>query len=330
MWLTRPFLVADIVPGTATDVTRMSKRKDFVTGPFRAAGKPRGNTAIPCLIDIPRGRTLYVPDLDKQQLRQAAFANVHARMEAVSLLSVPWEAGPINRPFLAADPIYVFSSGRCGSTLLHKILMAAEIQGISEPDIATALISSAYTKYRALRPVLRWATRSYARDLVSALSDGPAPFVVKLRSQFCRAAKPLLRDSRERRTIFMTRDFEDWSRSVVQQFPVRPGFLLQEYRNALQCYAWLRQATDCHFLRYEDLVANPRRAMARLSQFLGHEIAGHAVDQAMAVHSQEGTRLAEASQQGVARWEGMRDEVMRLWTASGTAELCARVMHSSK
>ena len=200
--LGRQILAADIRE-TAADTVGVSALSDFVTGPFQRAKKPQGQSAFPCIIDVPRGRTLYVPGLDARKLREASFANLYAKLEARSVLSVPWELGTINRPSITTEPIYVFSSGRCGSTLLHKILIAAGIQGVSEPDIATALISRTYFDRRLARPLLRWVTRNYVRDLVSALSDGEGPFVIKLRSQFCRAAEPLLKGSRERRTIFM-------------------------------------------------------------------------------------------------------------------------------
>jgi len=324
--LGRRILAAQIIRETAADTTRMSTPGDFATGPFRGTAKAQGTPAFPCIIDIARGRTLYVPDLDAKKLREAPFANVYARTQAKSVLSVPWEAGPLNRPSIQADPIYVFSSGRCGSTLLHNILTRAGVPGVSEPDIATALISPAYGKYPLLRPLLRRATRIYVRDLVSALGDNHGPFVVKLRSQFCRAAEPLLKGARERRTIFMTRDFASWSRSVGQMFRVSPAYLVQEYRGSLNCYAYLRQAGNCHFLRYEDLIAQPHREMIRLSAFLGQDMAADAIDDAMAVGSQKGTRLERVSEQGLARWEAMKDEVGDLWATSGAADFCARIM----
>jgi len=330
MPLIRPILAADITRERADDTTRMSKMEDFGIGPYRTAKDAGGQAAFPCVIDIARGRTLYVPGLDVQKLREAPFANVYARVEARSALSVPWEAGPINRPRSTIEPIYVFSPGRCGSTLLHKILIAAGIPGVSEPDIAAALISPAYAKYRLLRPVLRWATGNYVRDLASALGSNQGPFVVKLRSQFCRAAAPLLKGSRERRSIFMTRGFEDWSRSVCQQFHVTPAYLVQEYRKSLECYAYLRQAGPCHFLRYEDLTAQPQRVMARLSEFLGHDISGQAIEKAMAEDSQKGTRLERVSETGLARWAALKDEVHRLWLVSGAAEFCAQIIEPEK
>ncbi len=274
---------------------------------------------LPCVIDIPRARTIYVPDLDPQKVREEPFCYLFARSEAKWILSVPWEAGPINRPQVDCDPIYVFSCGRCGSTLLHRIFNAANIACVSEPDIGAALLSRVYRNHRALRPLLRWATQAYVRDLMSALGDGKGGLIVKLRSQFCSVARPLLNKSRERRSIFMIRQFEPWARSVSQSFRVGPGWLAGEYRRSLECYAYLRENTDCHFLCYEDFVEQPHQTMAALARFLGREIPDEAIDRALSVRSQAGTRLEQVSAAGKARWGAIRDETLRIWKSSGTS-----------
>ncbi len=329
--LHRKILMASAGRTGSDDVIRMSKPEDFAAGPFRAVGKRelKGERAFPCVIDVAHGRTLYVLGIDAQKLREAPFANVYARQAAVSVLSVPWEAGPINDPLPQSAPLYLFSPGRCGSTLLHNILVAANLGGVSEPDIAAALISPAYQKYALLRPILRSATRIYARDLVSALARDGEPFVVKLRSQFCRAAPALLEGSRERRTIFLTRRFESWARSVGQLFKVSPAYLVKEYRQSLLCYSYLSRNSVCHFLRFEDFLEQPHEEMARLSEFLGWEISRDVVDKAMAVGSQSGTRLERASEQGVARWNAMKDDVQRLWTSSGSDVFCEEILRGA-
>jgi sulfotransferase family protein len=329
--LGRQFLTADIDRTDAASVIRMSKPGDFSTGPYRAISRESllGEMAFPYVIDIARKRTLYVRGLDARKLSDAPFVNVYARSEAKSILSVPWEAGPINRPRIDTAPLYVFSSGRCGSTLLHAILVAARIRSVSEPDVATALISPTYINSRLMRPLLRWTTRNYARDLVNALGCDREPFVVKLRSQFCAAAPALLKGAREKRTIFMTRQFDSWAQSISQMFTVSPAYLIKEYRRSLICFAYLRQNGNCHFLRYENLLSQPHREMARLSEFLGRPIPDSAVDQAMGVRSQEGTRLVRPPEQGMARWNAMRDDVFRLWSSSGSDVFCEEILRQA-
>lgn len=136
--------------------------------------------AYPCDIDVARARTVYVPNLDPQKLREAPFSYLYARREAKSVLLVPWEAGQINRPRALSDPIYVFSPGRCGSTLLHNILTTANVNSVSEPHVYDALLSRSYRENRFIRPLVRWATRIYVRDLVTALGDANGTLVAKL------------------------------------------------------------------------------------------------------------------------------------------------------
>lgn len=322
--------MADVTQATSAGAARMSSLRDFVTGPPRTmpAAALADHPIFPYIIDIARGRTLYVPGLDAQKLREAPFANVYAKQHAAAILSVPWEAGPIVRPRVDTDPIYVFSSGRCGSTLLHNILLSAKILSISEPHVGGALISPAYGKYPPIRPLLRWVTRTFARDLMSVVGSNNEPLVVKLRSQFCRVPHLLLRKSRERRTIFMTRRFESWAKSVGQLFRVTPAYLVANYRQSIECYAYLRQHGDCHFLRYEDLIEQPRERMTHLSEFLGRDISRAAIEEAMRLGSQKGTGLERASEQGLARWEAIKDDAHRLFVSSGTADFYNEVIET--
>lgn len=324
----RRILVGDITSPNVAGELRMSEMADFPMGPSRKMrSAPRELLpAFPCVIDVNRARTLYVAGLDAQRLREAPFCGVFAREEAKTVFLVPWEAGSINRPRATKDPIYLFSPGRCGSTLLHNIFVEAKINSISEPDIASALLSPSYAKYAAMRPLLHWVTRNFVRDMVSAVGSETTGLVAKLRSQFCIAAPALMNGSRERRTIFMTRRFEDWAPSVGRLFRVTPNYLVREYANALACCAYLLEHSDCHVLHYEDLLIRPHDAASALGSFLRQDISREAVDKAMSVAAHEGTRIERVTEQGRARWDSIRDDTFRLWKESGTVELAKQVL----
>lgn len=319
----RPLLQAETGRNAKSNETRTSTQNDFSVGPFHRIPRRslEGQMAFPCVFDVFHGRTWYALGLDPQELLNAPFANVYARTQTKNIVSVPWEAGPMNCPRVAADPIYVFSSGRCGSTLLHKILLAAKVASVSEPDIAAGLLFPAYREHRLIRPLIHRATGIFARDLMSALADADGTLLVKLRSQYCKAVPALMGNSRERRSIFMIRRFESWAKSVCQMFVVRPAYLLEMYQISLQCFAYLQQHGTCHLLRYEDLLERPHQEMTLLSEFLGREIPRTAVDEAMAVGSQTGTMLERIPKDGAAQWEAKKDEIYRLWNSSPAADL---------
>jgi hypothetical protein len=324
----RQILEADIIRTNRAVQARPSRIIDFTVGAFRPVrgSIPAGRPAFPCVVDLARARTLYVPGLDPQKLRDAPFSYLYAKRQAKSVLLVPWEAGPINRPRVDIDPLYFFSSGRCGSTLLHNILIAAKIHSVSEPDVGGVFFSPIYQKYRLVRPLLRWVTQVYERDLVSALGSNTRGLVVKLRSQFCAVAQAMLERSRESRTIFMIRRFETWAQSVAQIVHATPDFLLREYHRALTCYAYLRRRGQCHLVCYEDLVARPHETVAMLAEFLGRDIPTDATDRAMSIGSQSGTGLDRVSPKGRAQWEAIRDKTYHQWKSSLTAEIYDQII----
>ena len=85
---------------------------------------------------------------------------------------------------------------------------------------------------------------------------------------------------------------------------------------ALGCYAWLRRNSDCHTLRYEEVLADAPAAMAALGGFLGREISPEAALSTMKEDSQEGTPLAQGARAGRPGWEKRFDETMALWNSA--------------
>lgn len=324
--LSRSVLKADVVRVNAT--TRPGPLGDLTLGPVKR-DRQRTNARgllFPYVFDLARARTSYIAGLDLSKLRKAPFSYAYATRQAKSVLFVPWEVGRFNGKHGKTDPLYVFSPGRCGTTLLHNILSAANISSVSEPGVHHALLSRQYRKQRVLRPLLKWVTRVYARDLVSALGGPRGSLVVKLHSNACWVAPQLLEGSQERRTIFMVRQFETYAQSYCEHFDETPRDLVNRYRQSLRCYAYLRQHNDCCILHYEDIIANPNGTMTKLAKFLGDDIPNGAIERAMSVHSQAGTSLERVTEEGRARWNARREDTFRYWHSSGAAELSSRLV----
>jgi len=277
---------AAIIKARRTDCISVAAPGDFICTPWTArADLP--NEALPYCLDVLARRSLYVTGLEPAAAQAAPFYFLHARRHAREVISVPWAR---DRPRSgAAAPIFLFSLGRCGSTLLSQILTEAGVPNVSEPDFYSQVTGAlAASPLNPLRRSMRDAAASMGSVFAQAFGGAP---VIKLRAESCRAPGLLL-DGRERRALFMSRDFESWARSTAQAFRNGPRKLVGKYMRALACYDWLRRHSDVCLLRYEDLATAPGDVAAGLSRFLNRPVPQAAVVAALARDSQEGTPLA--------------------------------------
>jgi hypothetical protein len=161
--------------------------------------------------------------------------------------------------------------------------------------------------------MVRRAVADMGSDLAAAL-DAVQPPVVKLRAESCRSPALLLQPS-ERRTIFMTRDFEAWARSTGRAFRNGPAKAVAKYMRAASAYAWLKRHSDCGLIRYEDLLTQPDTTTHALGIFLGRTLPPDTVAATMKEDSQEGTPLEQGARVDQPGWEKRFAATMALWNS---------------
>jgi hypothetical protein len=289
---------------------------DFIT---ENAISIRCEQPVPYCLDFLHHRALYVCGIDVQALKAAPFYYLYLRRTARSVLSVPREHGCLSSSAAGSNPIFVFSPGRCGSTLLSQLLFEARVTSVSEPDFYTQMSSIFWSsKYNPLREPFRRAMWSMTDDLCAVLGDVP---VIKLRAECCRAPDLLLRQPGAR-TVMLLRSFETWARSTARAFAPSPGTSVTKFMRALRCYAFLRDNSSCLPLRYETLIDEPQTFCRHLAGFLGKAIPPDAASRALARNSQKGTPLAERVRPG---WEAKFDATMRLWHSPRLVSARARL-----
>jgi hypothetical protein len=298
-----------------TDRIAISTPGDFVLGPPETLSRARAaaDGPLPYCLDFPRRRSLYVGGVDVRGAQEAPFYYLYLRRSALRVLSVPWESGPLTTQ--ARAPIFLFSPGRCGSTLLSRLLSAAGIANVSEPDFYTQATAAAMaSRFNPLRSSVAAAAAAMGCDLAAVLDPVQSP-VVKLRAESCRAPGLLLQPA-ERRTIFMTRGFESWARSNGRAFRNAPAKSVRKYLSAMTGYAYLARNSVCHLLHYEDLLAEPEETSALLGRFLERQIAADAIASTMKLDSQEGTPLRRGARPDLPGWEKRFDATMALWNSA--------------
>jgi hypothetical protein len=256
-----------------------------------------------------RRRSVYVGGVDPKGAQSAPFYYLHLRRNARAVVSVPWERGRLSGDPVP-EPVFLFSPGRCGSTLLSRILSAAGTPNVSEPDFYTQLTAGAVASaLNPFRRMIQSAVSNMGADLIAVAGQ---PLVVKLRAESCRAPALLLRSS-EQRTIFMTRDFESWARSNGRAFRNGPRKSVGKYMRALTAYAWLKKNSRCHLVRYEDLLAHATTTMGELEKFLDQTISPAGVAATMNEDSQTGTPLEQGARGDLFGWEKRFADTMALW-----------------
>lgn len=316
MTASRPILAGQVRAARRTDRISISTPGDFQLASKRSIARAEAAQAglLPYCLDFLRRRSLYVGGVDARAAQAAPFYYLYLRREARSLVSVPWEMGPLAEG-VARAPVFLFSPGRCGSTLLSRILSAAGLPNVSEPDFYTQATSAlCASPFNPLRATVQKAVWNLGADLAAALDPVQSP-VVKLRAESCRAPQLLLQPC-ERRTIFITRGFESWARSNGRAFRNGARKAVRKYLLAMTCHGYLEQNSDCHLLRYEDLQTQPLIATQALARFLGRDISAAAVTATMKEDSQEGTPLALGARPDSPGWEKRFDETMALWNSA--------------
>ena len=283
---------------------------------------------LPYCLDFVRRRSLYVGGIDVREAQEAPFYYLHLRRNARAVVTFPWEQ-PMGKLDAKRVPVFLFSPGRCGSTLLSQILVAADIANVSEPDFYTQATSQlASSSFNPLRAGMRDAVLKMGSDLCAALSDR-GPVVAKLRAESCRAPG-LLIDQREGRTLFMIRQFESWARSTGRTFRNGPRKMVAKYLTALTCYDYLRRNSDCHLILFEDLMADPNRCCIELGRFLQVEITPPALASAMKKDSQTGTPLAQGKRGDTPLSNERLEKALALWNSDKVKRIRGRIDAASE
>jgi hypothetical protein len=320
----REILRAEVLVARRTERISVASWSDFSLGKARPATRADAVSArfLPYCLDFVHRRAIYVGGVSAREAQAAPFYYLHLRRAARAAVMVPWESTPISRDEHRA-PILLFSPGRCGSTLLSRILFEASVANVSEPDFYTQASSQINSSvFNPLRRRMRDAALNMGRDLCASLSTS-GPVIAKLRAESCRAPG-LLIDPRERRTLFMTRKFQSWARSTEQTFRNSPRKTIKKYLTALACRDFLRRNSDCHLLRYEDLMTDPNAARRGIERFLQVEISSAALARAMNKDSQEGTPLARGARGDTPGADERLEKTLTLWNSDKVKRIRGR------
>ena len=211
--------------------------------------------------DHAKERALFVELPEGTDLSQAAFAYLDQHQLAQRVLSVPFsELDRLAAQIPEAETnVFIFSIGRCGSTLVSNILnQLDEVYCLSEPDAYSRLLKENFDARLRLnytpeqvKNLIRVATRLLFRP-----PDLATTYAVKFRSQSLFQADLFQAAFPDAKFIFLYRDAISWSNSVFQmtQKYGQSTVLTGDVRT--QIWSILTASSDAAYLKpYVDVTA---------------------------------------------------------------------------
>jgi hypothetical protein len=252
---------------------------------------------------LPPGALAYCADLDRERvlftchaqhdlpaLFAGPFLYVEQLRSAGSVVSVPFERLDDLPPANAVPaPVFIFSPGRAGTTLLSSILSAAGLPSASEPDMLT---QAACLTEAQLQPLAQGTDRMMAATCVQSLARvlGPGAFL-KLRSQCNARPLALVEASPGCRVIFVLRKAMGWAMSRKRAFNEPPNHIAMLLHQALDAHdQMVRAQVEIDILWFETLVGDPMAALRLCAPHARPDPARIAAS--MARDAQSGTTLA--------------------------------------
>ncbi|WP_047244238.1 sulfotransferase [Chromobacterium subtsugae] len=305
---------------THGESTRMVRPDDFasdiVAAVDAAAQIEDFGRYLPLCVDWRAERLRYSRWEDASPLSDAPFLYQRQRRQAAMLADIPFERLPELGQAEGMTPTFIFSIGRCGSTLLSRMLAAVGEQAVSEPDALTniALVDNAEQGRQAAE-----AGELIVRSCVEALrrACGPSP-VIKLRAVCNLAAAAFVRALPNARYVFMFRGREDWVRSYSRAFGDSAAELEALLWQSAQAFQRLRAAgAEPELVWYEDLLADPAAALRRILPHRADLAAFEApLAEALRADAQQGSILARSTLAARPVADGIVEEFEDLWRQS--------------
>jgi hypothetical protein len=279
-------------------------------------------------LDPERQQALFVETPPDRDLLAHPFLYQAQAEHATRVIAVPY---PLffdwaERAPRANQVVVIYSSGRCGSTLLSRLFQEVDVMvSLSEPDVFTQInelvLWGKLTAQDAM-PLLAAAVRHYWK---AGLKQGASWLVMKLRSQLNALTETLERAVPEARPLYMYRNADDviasylrvagkpatvaWLKSWIAAVMSTRGIswsveeIFADHGHVgLQViyWAWVAEqylamrarGRDVRAIRYEDLVADPDRVMGELFRPWGLRWDAAISRRVMAEDSQHGTHHA--------------------------------------
>ena len=203
---------------------------------------------------------IFVECADQAAVDRAPFYYQAQVEHAIGLVSMPLEVFHRVAEEIPEPPkglIFIHSVGRCGSTLLSKVLEAIPlVQSLSEPDDLTQMVNLRELDGSLdewLRKLIASSTKWRCKPRLGPPADWVA---IKTRSEVLSLADLLGPSFRHSKHFFLYRDAVSWMRSIFRGWPANQDVYDAELNRKIED-AWAETLPILQAYRREDAPMNP-------------------------------------------------------------------------
>ncbi|MDO7413088.1 hypothetical protein Q5X48_14860 [Acinetobacter baumannii] len=275
------------------NATKILEQKDFETIAESVEGFNNFPTSLlPTIIDWEKNEIL-LSDIDSlDSLNKFPFFYQWQRNKINNLYVLPFEflqkSSLVNNN---VSPIFVFSIGRCGSTLLVNLCESLGIKTISEPDFLANIserIGSNHSE-ETISEILKWNTNLFSPFF------GTSP-LIKLRGSSIKDIEIFSKIFPNSKYIFMLREPMAWAKSNIKAFNDDPISLAYYLKEGIEAYKKLFNLNlNLSLIWYEDLVDKPEEILCSLFGEKNFPVNYRSlIKDVMSKDSQEGSTISQS------------------------------------
>ncbi|MEX0328503.1 MAG: hypothetical protein AB3N07_07235 [Ruegeria sp.] len=217
-------------------------------------------------IDAENAEVFWCRVNNSSSLLKHAFYYQGIRENAIEGYSVSFDnLNAWQRP-LDARPIFVFSIGRCGSTLFAKVCDVAGLMTWSEPDAFTNLATD--PRLNKTPKQFRMLSRVALVDLADkAKAAGKSNFGIKLRAPATAICEDLCGHHPNSVCYFMVREPISWARSWHRLWGSKPVRLANSLSQKVEEVRLAKsRGLNVQILTYEALIEDPETQVRKIAR----------------------------------------------------------------
>jgi hypothetical protein len=256
---------------------------------------------IPYCFDFVNKELICSRNLDAKEASNSIFHYDFLRENTKTILTIPWEHA---KKFddEVKNPIFIFSPGRCGSTLFANFFRSNNTTCLSEPDIYSQAVMESIKNISPHKlNEIHFALNFASKKLIFPLIIDGKDVIIKLRLEAIYNPSLLTSNLLNPKTFFIIRNFSDWAASILRVFTSEISLdqIGSIYNKSLLCYSWLLKNTNCMLIKYEELNAYNELLFKNISSFLDKEEPYKNV-QCFSENSQKGTYIHQIKKEYIA------------------------------